>query len=154
MLKTGQTCSVNTPKFLKYLRTFFNIIHESVIHKFFCWSLQGPNCLNCNKFSKVFFVDPFIINEDFTYPCGTRKDSIELDKVFINLLTLPAPSISEKCIKIKIDINFYFHTSLRCLKRFYEDLKDLHKTFWGTTKKYKNKNLNWFFLFVWHWDRN
>ena len=32
----------------------------------------------------------------------------------------------------KIKLNFYFHTSLRCLKRFYEGLKDLeglHKTF-------------------------
>ena len=38
-----------------------------------------------------------------------------------------------------INLNFYFHTSLWCLKWFYEDLKDL-KTFWGTTKKYENEN--------------
>ena len=37
-------------------------------------------------------------------------------------LTLPFPGISESCIKIKINLNFYFHTSLWCLKRFYEDL--------------------------------
>ena len=35
----------------------------------------------------------------------------------------------------KIKLNFYFHTSLWCLKRFYEGLKGLYKTFWGTTKK-------------------
>ena len=37
--------------------------------------------------------------------------------------------------KEKIKLNLYFHTSFWCLKRFYEGLKDLHKTFWGTTKK-------------------
>ena len=29
----------------------------------------------------------------------------------------------------KIKLNLYFHTSLWCLKRFYEGLKGLHKTF-------------------------
>ena len=29
----------------------------------------------------------------------------------------------------KIKLNFYFHTSLWCLKRFYEGLKSLHKDF-------------------------
>ena len=37
----------------------------------------------------------------------------------------------------KVKSNFFFHTSLRCLKRFYEGLKG----FWGTTKKCENKNL-------------
>ena len=37
-----------------------------------------------------------------------------------SLLTLPAPCILERCIKMKINLNFYFHTSLWCLKRFYE----------------------------------
>ena len=44
-------------------------------------------------------------------------------------------------------LNLYFHTSLWWLKRFYEGLKDLkglHKTFWGTTKKCENKNLTQF----------
>ena len=41
----------------------------------------------------------------------------------------------------KIDLNFYFHTSLWCLRRFYEGLKGLDKTFWGTKKKCENKNL-------------
>ena len=38
----------------------------------------------------------------------------------ILMLTLPALCISESCIKIQINLNFYFHTSLWCLKRFYE----------------------------------
>ena len=33
-------------------------------------------------------------------------------------LSLPVPCISESCIKIKIKLNFYFDTSLWCLKRF------------------------------------
>ena len=29
----------------------------------------------------------------------------------------------------KFNLKFYFHTSLWCIKRFYEGLKGLHKTF-------------------------
>ena len=58
------------------------------------------------------------------------------------MLTLPVPCISGSCTEIKMKLNFYFHTSLWCLKRFYEGLnKGLHKTFSGTTKQCKNKNL-------------
>ena len=60
----------------------------------------------------------------------------------LSRLTLPAPCISESCIEIKINLNFYFHTSLWYLKRFYEGLKGLHKIFWSTTKKCENKNLS------------
>ena len=48
--------------------------------------------------------------------------------LFAKILTLKDPFISESCIEIKIELNFYFHTSLWCLKRFYEGL-GLHKTF-------------------------
>ena len=43
-------------------------------------------------------------------------------KLVLKLLTLKDPFISESCIEIKIELNFYFHTSLWCLKRFYEGL--------------------------------
>ena len=56
-------------------------------------------------------------------------------------LTLLVPISDEKK---KVKINFYFHTSLWSLKRFYKGLKSLHKTFWGATKKCENKNLTWF----------
>ena len=42
----------------------------------------------------------------------------------------------------KINLKFYYHTSLWYLKMFYEGLKSLHKTFWGTTKKWENENLS------------
>ena len=43
----------------------------------------------------------------------------------------------------KLTLHFYFHNALWCLEKFYEGFKDLHKTFWGTTKKYENKNFSW-----------
>ena len=57
-------------------------------------------------------------------------------------IAFPGLRILESCVEIKININFYFCTSLWCLERFYEGLKGLHKTFWGTTKKCENKNLS------------
>ena len=62
-------------------------------------------------------------------------------------LTYHALCISESCIKIKINLNFYFHTSLWCLKWFYEGLLGLHKTFKDTKKKCENKILSYFSLF-------
>ena len=65
----------------------------------------------------------------------------------------PSPPVHLRNLNLKlkfkkINLNFYFHTSLWCLKKFYEGLKGLHKTFWGTTNKGENKNLSYFFLFV------
>ena len=48
-------------------------------------------------------------------------------------LTLPVPIPDEEK---KIKFNFYFHTYLRCLKRFYEGLKGPYKTFWGALKAF------------------
>ena len=62
-------------------------------------------------------------------------------------LALHTPCIFENCIKTKINLNFYLHTHLWCLKRFYDGFKGLHKTFWGTTKKCENKNLTFKFKF-------
>ena len=47
----------------------------------------------------------------------------------LSSIILNTPYISDSRIIIKIDLNFYFHTSLWCLKRFYECLYGLHKTF-------------------------
>ena len=75
-----------------------------------------------------------------------RPASLRLLTAYIKLkLTLNVP-IPDKVKKIKL--NFYFHTSLWCLKRFHEGLKGLHKTFWGTTKTCENKNLTHFFFSI------
>ena len=54
------------------------------------------------------------------------------------------PSRPDPGRREKINLNFYFHTSLWCLKTFYEGLKGLDKTFWDTTKKCENKNVGQF----------
>ena len=51
----------------------------------------------------------------------------------------PSRSVPVKEKKLTL-IFFFFHNSLWYLKRFYEGLKDLHKTYWGTTKNGENKN--------------
>ena len=52
------------------------------------------------------------------------------------------PSLPDPWRTEKINLNFYFHTSLWYLKKFYEGPKGLHKIFWGTTTKCENKNLS------------
>ena len=52
-----------------------------------------------------------------------QSPKVILRKDYAFPLTLPVgPCISESCIGIKIKLNFYFYTSLWCLKRFYEGL--------------------------------
>ena len=64
--------------------------------------------------------------------------NLVIQNTTIIFFILPAPYISESCIKIKINLNFYFCTSLWCLKRFYE----------GLYKRGVKKKLIWFFFFV------
>ena len=54
-------------------------------------------------------------------------------------LTLPAPSISESYIKIKINLNFYFDTSLWCPKGFMKAFKDSIKPFEAPQRSAKIK---------------
>ena len=75
-----------------------------------------------------FLLGPFLNTSPHILPVGTpglRTCSV---------LTLKDQIISESCIEIKTKVNFYFHTSSWCLKRFFEGLKGLHKTFWDTTR--------------------
>ena len=50
------------------------------------------------------------------------------------------PSRPDPGRREKINLNVYFHTSLWCLKKPYEDPKGLYKTFLGTTENCENKN--------------
>ena len=71
------------------------------------------------------------------------KASIPRSKSFGNASkTFPAPYISKSCSKIKINSNFYFCTTLWCLKNFCEGLIGLYKNFWVTKKKCENKSLS------------
>ena len=54
---------------------------------------------------------------------GSIETSSEVTRrVKTVFLTLAAPCISESYIKIKLNLSVCFHTSLWCLKRFYEGL--------------------------------
>ena len=50
-------------------------------------------------------------------------------KLFINTLTLPVLCISESCIEIKINFEFYFHTFCGVSKGFMKALKASMKPF-------------------------
>ena len=96
-----------------------------------------------------FWADPGQLDEDELHEVCFLKSIQHLNFLdsassiyefwFMLSLTFHAPCISESCTTIKIDSNFYFHTSLWSLKSFYESL---HKAFGGTTKKCENKNLS------------
>ena len=92
---------------------------------------------------KIVIVCIIQVNEWVNKRQGIKSKYVKISAIllWVTSLTLKDPFISESCIEIKIKLNFYFHTSLWCLKRFYEGLKGLHKTFWGTKKKCENENL-------------
>ena len=95
--------------------------------------LQRAKCTSQECENVIFFYSSVLIARNEKY-----------DRPFMNTfssLTLLVPCISESCIEINIKLHFYFHTSLWCLKRFYEGLESLYKTFCGATKEYENKNL-------------
>ena len=72
-----------------------------------------------------------------------KKNQLELEKIIMISIVLLASSYQRRIFnpsrlnpgqKEKINLSFYFHNSLSCLKRFYKGHKGLHKTFWGATK--------------------
>ena len=71
---------------------------------------------------------------------------------FIRYFRAFNPSQLNPGLREKVKLNFYFHTSFWCLKRFYESLKDLHKTFLGAKQKCQNKNLTEF-LFQYNFQK-
>ena len=65
-----------------------------------------------NKFNfRIFHCRSIMVVDIFTQPSFHKKSSYGPA-----MLTLPAPCISESYIKLKINLNFCFHTSLWCLK--------------------------------------
>ena len=97
-----------------------------VINEFYCERLLGA-------FSTIFriFRKKFAFKFDFR----NKSDNVVLEffiwrNIYFTMLhfllciisTLSVPCISESYIKLKIKLNFYFHTSLWYLKRFYEGL--------------------------------
>ena len=58
---------------------------------------------------------------------GKRSGPRVSSMLLYGLLKLNDPCISESCVEMKIKLNFYFHTSLWCLKWFYEVLQSPDK---------------------------
>ena len=81
----------------------------------------------------VLFKYYFWIHLYFLHSISSVEHTKDIVSTFIKdlqkILALSASYISENYFKIKINLNFYFRTSLWCLRRFYGGLKDLHKTF-------------------------
>ena len=81
----------------------------------------------------VLFKYYFWIHLYFLHSISSLEHTKDIVSTFIKdlqkILALSASYISENYFKIKINLNFYFRTSLWCLRRFYGGLKDLHKTF-------------------------
>ena len=80
----------------------------------------------------VLFKYYFWIHLYFLHSISSLEHTKDIVSTFIKdlqkILALSASYISENYFKIKINLNFYFRTSLWCLRRFYGGLKDLHKT--------------------------
>ena len=105
--------------------------------------LTGICTLPCNftKLNPIHSLTCFMLLFPFYTPWKHQKTTdllfssgIESDLTLMVKLKWFNPSCPNPERREKIILHFYFHTSLWCLKRFYEGLKGLHKTFWGTTK--------------------
>ena len=73
------------------------------------------------------------------------KYTCSFQKKMLPNLTLPAPCISESCIKIKTNWNFYFNFSWWYLKRFMKALKAFIKPFQAPQRSAKIKiSVNFF----------
>ena len=119
-------------------RIFHSVLKE-MTHR--CSKSSAQNEISCyryNLFQWMFFI-PFdnwkslffakvcCYLEIFSATIIAFFEAIALKEVHILsyfhkslLITLNILCISESCIEIKIKLNFYFHTSLWCLKRFLE----------------------------------
>ena len=103
-----------------------------IFHKVFCLRCVldvSASCI-CLWNLPARKVDYYFVSSMFVVKISIVKIK---DKFFKNLLTLPALMLDQEKNN---NLNFYFRTSLWCLKKFYEGLKGFHKTFWGTTKKH------------------
>ena len=108
-------------------------VPHQVSHRLFtskCLSQCCNSSLSIIVFIKIdtFFVD---VIKCFCYRCllllSTSLHSWN-NFHFVSSFTFN-PSRPDPGQREKLNLNFYFHTSLWCLKRLYEGLKDLHKTF-------------------------
>ena len=130
------------PLFQFFLKKIIYHKHWRINCVIFIWIWCVFTCTEdvCNIFDLllaaiqiVLFKYYFWIHLYFLHSISSLEHTKDIVSTFIKdlqkILALPASYISENYFKIKINLNFYFRTSLWCLRRFYGGLKDLHKTF-------------------------
>ena len=106
--------------------SFWNFIKkDSLVQVFYCENSIFeipifPKTLNINNWrtASAKYFNLSIIRKSTQY----LFKNVPFNLKSVSHLTLKDPFISESCIEIKIVLNFYFPTSLWCLKRFYEGL--------------------------------
>ena len=78
-----------------------------------------------------FEVESFIFGHENPGRCDYEMERLltllQSMEVRVNHLNPPTPCNSEHYIKVKINLNFYFHTSFWCFRRFYEGIKINHQ---------------------------
>ena len=112
----------------------------------FSFSLLKENIAMSNKHSNIFiWISPGKKVSPALCLIKTNEYSSE-GLSNSNQLTLPAPCISESCVKI-INLIFIFTLPCGASKFFWKSLR-IYKIFWGTTKKCENNNVSQFSLFV------
>ena len=78
-----------------------------------------------------FEVQSFIFGHENPGRCDYEMERLltllQSMEVLVNHLNPPTPCNSEHYIKVKINLNFYFHTSFWCFRRFYEGIKVNHQ---------------------------
>ena len=89
-------------------------------------SQKQPQILHQDELIMPFFTMNMVRDNFWQFKCWPDVVLWTMTCIIVSpVLTGNVPYISESCIEIKIKLNFYFHTSLWCHKRFYEGLKNL-----------------------------
>ena len=106
---------INSGAFFTSVKSYFkNMFNSIALGSIFCTT--HPFMKKLTTFVKKSFVKNRTIFSKLEIMQWNRVINKE------GFLTLQEPFISQSCIEIKIELNFYFPTSLWCLKRFCEVL--------------------------------
>ena len=86
-------------------------------------SQKQPQILHQDELIMPFFTMNMVRDNFWQFKCWPDVVLWTMTCIIVSpVLTGNVPYISESCIEIKIKLNFYFHTSLWCHRRFYEGL--------------------------------
>ena len=119
LIRTAQKPAFSNKDFFsKWKTSFFVQLHLSYSMKSDYFHLNSKHFLNSEIISFLFF-----LTNEFSqiFQIFRQESCHNVNKIMICSfcpLTLSTPYILQSCIKMKNNLNFYFHPSLWCLKRF------------------------------------